>query len=74
MARDARLQLSWNPSLENLFMEVTMKGILNMVLEVNQIAGKYISKLEQKKFLKVVKLNDATSAIKQLTNEAPNSS
>lgn len=70
MARDARLQLSWNPSLGNLFMEVTMKGILNMVLEVNQIAGKYISKLEQKKFLKVVKLNDATSAIKQAVDDA----
>lgn len=52
------------------FMEVTMKGILNMVLEVNQIAGKYISKLEQKKFLKVVKLNDATSAIKQAVDDA----
>ena len=51
-------------------MEVTMKGILNMVLEVNQIAGKYISKLEQKKFLKVVKLNDATSAIKQAVDDA----
>ncbi len=47
-----------------------MKGILNMVLEVNQIAGKYISKLEQKKFLKVVKLNDATSAIKQAVDDA----
>lgn len=70
MARDARLQLSWNPSLGNLFMEVTMKRILNMVLEVNQIAGKYISKLEQKKFLKVVKLNDATSAIKQAVDDA----
>lgn len=70
MARDARLQLSWNLSLGNLFMEVTMKGILNMVLEVNQIAGKYISKLEQKKFLKVVKLNDATSAIKQAVDDA----
>lgn len=53
-------------------MEVTMKGILNMVLEVNQIAGKYISKLEQKKFLKVVKLNDATSAIKQAVDDAAN--
>lgn len=41
-----------------------------MVLEVNQIAGKYISKLEQKKFLKVVKLNDATSAIKQAVDDA----
>lgn len=51
-------------------MEVIMKGILNMVLEVNQIAGKYISKLEQKKFLKVVKLNDATSAIKQAVDDA----
>lgn len=51
-------------------MEVTMKGILNMVLEVNQIVGKYISKLEQKKFLKVVKLNDATSAIKQAVDDA----
>lgn len=49
-----------------------MKGILNMVLEVNQIAGKYISKLEQKKFLKVVKLNDATSAIKQAVDDAAN--
>lgn len=53
-------------------MEVTMKGILNMVLEVNQIAGKYISKLEQKKFLKVVKLNDATSAIKQAVDDVAN--
>ena len=41
-----------------------------MVLQVNQIAGKYISKLEQKKFLKVVKLNDATSAIKQAVDDA----
>ena len=51
-------------------MKVTMKGILNMVLEVNQIAGKYISKLEQKKFFKVVKLNDAASAIKQAVDDA----
>lgn len=51
-------------------MKVTMKGILNMVLEVNQIAGKYISKLEQQKFFKVVKLNDAASAIKQAVDDA----
>ena len=41
-----------------------------MVLEVNQIAGKYISKLEQQKFFKVVKLNDAASAIKQAVDDA----
>ncbi len=43
-----------------------------MVLEVSQVTGKYISKLEQKKFLKVVKLNDATSAIKQAVDDAAN--
>lgn len=40
-----------------------------MVLEINQITGKYISKLEQKKFLNVVKLKDATSSVKQAVEE-----
>lgn len=40
-----------------------------MVLEINQLTGKYISKLEQKKFLNVVKLKDATSSVKQAVEE-----
>ncbi len=40
-----------------------------MVLDITSITGKYIRELEQKKFLRVVKLNDATSAITQAVDD-----
>lgn len=43
-----------------------------MVLEISQITGKYISKLEQKKFLKVVKLEEAKLSVKQAVEETVN--